>query len=340
MSKIGLVLGKFCPLTKGHEYLISTALDECEKVYIMVYEDDCTTVPVMMRAEWIAQFCENFDTEVEIIKCYNCPQEVGYTEELIATHDEYILSRVGDRGITHFYSSERYGEHVAKALNAVDRRVDMERKMVPISGTIARYDLSNTKARKYVSDNVCNDLITRVVFLGSESTGKTTLASNMANRLKTLWVSEYGHEYWMKFNKDGMLNPSQLCLIAYKQKLNEEHAASSSDCRRFLFCDTSAITTRMFCEYYHEEAPEILKETADEMMKKYDLVFVCDTDVPFDNSFGRRSIEANLIEQKKLIEELNLKKIPFYLISGDIEERVEFVMKKIKNFDKFDWRQE
>ncbi|MCC5600764.1 ATP/GTP-binding protein [Nostoc favosum] len=42
------------------------------------------------------------------------------------------------------------------------------------------------------------DLITNVVFLGAPSTGKTTIASQLAKEYNTVWMPEYGREYWEK----------------------------------------------------------------------------------------------------------------------------------------------
>jgi len=44
------------------------------------------------------------------------PLEVGDTPEIKRMHEEYILKTLAGRRITHFYSSEFYGEHVSQAL--------------------------------------------------------------------------------------------------------------------------------------------------------------------------------------------------------------------------------
>ena len=57
--------------------------------------------------------------------------------------------------VTHFYSSEKYGEHVAKYMNLVDRRVDNERKTFPVRSTMIRNDLDENK--NWIDNHVYND---------------------------------------------------------------------------------------------------------------------------------------------------------------------------------------
>jgi len=323
---IGLTLGKFIPFHEGHRFMVQKALDEMDKVMVMVYEDDGTIIPVRQRANWIRKCFADCGDKIEVIECYNCPQEVGYTETIIKQHNSYILQKVGNKGITHFYSSEEYGEHVSKALKAIDRRVDMSRIYVPIRGTTIR---ENPYAcRKFIPNVVYKDLIVKVAFLGSESTGKSTMAKVCADAFNSKMVREYGEEYWKANNLNGILTPEQLGEIAKKQiELEEETVLEANGC---LFCDTTPLTTYMFCIYYHGRATDDLWDMARKSERIYDVVFVCDTDIPFDPSNGRRSREINLEQQKILIDELRMRKIPFIMLKGSIEERLKTVERTLK----------
>src|SRR5690606_27511512 len=53
-KRIGLTLGKFAPLHRGHELLIETALGEVEHLIVLVYDcPETTPVPLGVRAQWI-----------------------------------------------------------------------------------------------------------------------------------------------------------------------------------------------------------------------------------------------------------------------------------------------
>ena len=68
---------------------------------------------------------------------------------------QYLSKIMKDETPTHFYSSEKYGESVAKYMNIVDRRVDDKREKVPIKATIVRENLEKNK--KWLEDIVYSD---------------------------------------------------------------------------------------------------------------------------------------------------------------------------------------
>jgi HTH-type transcriptional repressor of NAD biosynthesis genes len=314
--RIGLTLGKFAPLHRGHQLVMETALREVDHLIVMIY--DCpgiTPIPLNVRAQWIRDLYPN----VEVIEAFDGPTEVGSDPRITRAHDEYILRHVGHRGITHFYSSEFYGTHVSAALGAIDRRVDPERKQVPISATRIREDAF--EHREFIAPRVYRDLIVNVAVLGAPSTGKTTLCEALARRFGTVWMPEYGREYWEQHQVERRLSAEQLVEIAEGHLQREE--AALLDANRFLFTDTNAITTLIFAKYYHSSALPRLQELARQAEKRYAHVFVCADDIPYENTWDR-SGEANRSEmQAWTIEELRRRSVPFVELRGTLEERVE-----------------
>ncbi len=133
---------------------------------------------------------------VQVIEAWNGPTEVGYTPELMRAHERYVNDSLGVDGVTHFFSSEPYGQHMSRALGAVDRLVDVPRARVPISAREVRND--PFAHRQFVHPLVYRDLILNIVFLGAPSTGKTTLCERLAREFDTQWMPEYGREYWSR----------------------------------------------------------------------------------------------------------------------------------------------
>lgn len=168
MGKTGLTLGKFAPLHRGHQYMIEMALREMDEVIVVVYDaSEVTTLPLSVRGRWIKQLYP----QVDVIEAPNGPTEVGYAERIMRMHEQYMLTLLNGRKVTHFYSSEPYGDHMSKALNAVNRIVDPGRSHIPISATAIRQDLTANKA--FVDPIVYRDLIANIVFLGAPSTDKS-----------------------------------------------------------------------------------------------------------------------------------------------------------------------
>ena len=91
------------------------------------------------------------------------------------------------------YSSERYGKSWSEAMGCKYVNVDIARTTVPISGTKVRQDILDSW--RYLSDPVKAGLALRIVIVGAESTGTTTLSRDVAATLKVPWVPELGRYY-------------------------------------------------------------------------------------------------------------------------------------------------
>lgn len=140
-EKIGFTIGKFAPFHKGHQFLIETALKEMDKVIVVVYDTDVIDIPTEKRANWIKKLYPN----VEIKYAHNPPSQYGLDKESVNIQMKYLTEIMKNEKPTHFYSSEKYGASVANYMQIVDRRVDSQRKIVPISATVVRKDIEKNK---------------------------------------------------------------------------------------------------------------------------------------------------------------------------------------------------
>lgn len=322
---VGLVLGKFAPLHKGHQLVIETALAETDRVIVLIYDaPETTPVPLTVRAAWIRELYP----EVEVLESWDGPVEVGDEPEITSRHDAYLQKKLAGRGVTHFFSSELYGEHVSQALGAVDRRVDPERTAVPVSGSLLREALFDH--RQYLHPRVYWDLVVKVALLGAPSTGKTTLAEALAERFESVWVPEYGREYWQRHQVDRRLSPEQLVEIARGHRQLEEEAVL--DANGYLFVDTEAITTLQFAHDYHGSAPPELERLAAEARTRYDLFFLCAADIPYDDSPDRSGAVHRELFQRRLRSELARLKVPHTLLTGPLRARIARVEEALAGF--------
>lgn len=325
---VGLTLGKFAPLHRGHQYVIETALAEMDRVIVVIYDSpETTNIPLTIRANWIRTLYPS----VEVIEAWDGPSEIGDTPEVKRLQEDYILRILQGQTITHFYSSEFYGEHMSQALQAVNRLVDEARTRFPVSGTKVRRE--SFQYKEYVHPIVYKDLITKVVFLGAPSTGKTTIVQKLAEEYRTVWMPEYGREYWEKHQVNRRLTPEQLVEIA-KGHLEREDQLSL-EAKDYLFVDTNAITTAMFSLYYHGFVHPMLKELAQEAASRYDVVFVCKDDIPYDNTWDRSGEVQREVFQKQILADLQLRRIPYIQLQGSLDQRVEKVKSVLGKFVKF-----
>ena len=152
-KKIGFTIGKFAPLHKGHQLVIETALKEVDELYVVIYDTNLIKVSVEQRANWIRELYP----KVKIIYAFNSPTQYGLDAKSVDIQMKYLSNLIKDIPVTHFYSSEPYGEKVAEYLNITNRIVDIEKKQIPISASQIRTNLGSSS--NYLEKNIYADLI-------------------------------------------------------------------------------------------------------------------------------------------------------------------------------------
>lgn len=310
--------------------VLDTALKEMGSVIVLVYDAPASTkIPLDVRADWIRKIYAG--KPVEVIEGWAGPEDIGYSDEVKRLQNDYILSMTGNKGVTHFYSSEPYGEHVSCALGCVNRTVDIPRNKVPVSAS--GIQMNPYAHREYIHPTVYSALITNVVFVGAPSTGKTTLAKTLAAEYKTEWMPEYGREYWDEHQLNRRLEPCQLIEIA-EGHINRENAKLIK-ADRYLFTDTNAVTTYMFALDYHGSAEARLVKLADEALGRYDLVFLCGDEMPYDDTWDRSGDVERHRFQRRIESDLLRRKIPYISLKGALNDRVKHVRQVLSKFDKW-----
>jgi len=146
MRKIGLTIGKYAPLHKGHQYVIETALKEMDELIIFLYDcPECINVPIETRENWIKTLYPN---NTRVIKIYDGPKILGKTQDIMKLHADCIVENLRKnniQNITAFYSSEFYGEYMAKVLNCINRQVDSKREKYKITASKIKDDINANK---------------------------------------------------------------------------------------------------------------------------------------------------------------------------------------------------
>lgn len=122
--------------------------------------------------------------------------------------------------------------------------------------------------------------IIKVVLFGPESTGKTTLAKQLAVHYNTKWVPEYAREYlqakWDREQKT--CEPKDLLPIAAGQMQMENEFTKQAN--SLLFCDTDLLETKVYSEaYYLGSCDPLLEKYA--LENTYDLYLLTNIDVPW-----------------------------------------------------------
>lgn len=272
MSTAGLLLGKFLPPHRGHQYLVEFAQAYVDELYVVVGTLAREPIPGALRHRWMQEIAPrarviHLDEEL--------PQEPS-------EHPDFweiwraALRRVVPARVDYVFASEDYGAPLARVLGATFVPVDPGRDAVPISATRVRE--APMAAFPYLPRCVRPHYAKRVCVFGPESTGKTTLARDLARRFGTAWTPEYARVHLeAKASPESPPDAADFAAIARGQRAAEEARARDAD--RVLILDTDLLLTTVWAEVMLGECPPALREAAEGRLA--DLYLLTDVDVPF-----------------------------------------------------------
>lgn len=168
------------------------------------------------------------------------------------------------------------------------------------------------------------DDVGMVVFVGAESTGKSTLADHLAREYDTVSVPEIGRFIWE--DKQGRLGPDDYVEIAVKHRQAEDEARLLA--RRWLFVDTNALTTLLLGVQFGQVGdppPAALLRCADDCKARYAHTFVCADDIPYEEQDVRENEAWRGRIQRLVLDDLAARGIPYTVLHGSVDERARQV---------------
>jgi NadR type nicotinamide-nucleotide adenylyltransferase len=174
--------------------------------------------------------------------------------------------------------------------------------------------------------------IKKIVVIGPESTGKSTLCSQLAEHYQTVWCPEYAREYLEK-NGTGYTY-DDLLTIAKGQIELEERILSTVDSRQStVFIDTDMSVMKVWCEFAFGKCHSwILYQAA---TRKYDLYLLCNVDLPWIQDELREYPNPEI--RKKLYhfykDIMINQNIPWIDISGSYKERLQIAINAVDKFN-------
>ena len=162
----------------------------------------------------------------------------------------------------------------------------------------------------------------KVVLFGPESTGKTTLSTQLARHYNTVWAPEFARGYLQdKWNNERKTcEKKDLIPIAKGQMKLENKLAKKAD--KVLICDTDLLETKVYSEeYYGGFVDPKLDKAA--IKNKYDIYFLTYIDTPWEADDLRDKPEERLEMFKAFENTLKKYNRPYVLLKGDKETRLK-----------------
>jgi len=265
----GMILGKFLPPHDGHVYMAQMAARYADELYVVVERVRGEPIDSALRLEWMRELVPGATMVHLTDENPQDPSEHASFWSIWRTSLTRALPTAPDL----VFASESYGPKLAEVLGARFVPVDPGRRIMPISGTAVRNDVF--AAWPYLPAPVRAHFARRVCVFGPESTGKSTLAANLAAHFETALVPEYART--LIEAQGGDLVSADIERIALGQRASEDAIARRAN--RVLICDTDLLSTTIWSDVLFDGCPAWIR--AEAKTRRYDLSILCDVDVPW-----------------------------------------------------------
>ncbi|RYZ30830.1 MAG: ATPase [Sphingobacteriales bacterium] len=168
--------------------------------------------------------------------------------------------------------------------------------------------------------------VKKIVIVGPESTGKSTICAQLAGHFNTTWVAEYAREYLLKNGTDYKVE--DLLTIAKGQLALEEQGearlmSDSNNTGKLLFIDTNMYVMQVWSEFVFGKCDSWILEQI--VKRPYDLYMLCNTDLPWIKDELREypdmESRSRLFHIYKQI--LSSQEVPWVEITGGYDERLQ-----------------
>jgi HTH-type transcriptional repressor of NAD biosynthesis genes len=359
----GLVIGKFYPPHAGHHHLVRTAAGRCRVVTVVVLASQAESIPLEDRVSWLRAEHAG-EANVRVVGDRD-DHPVDYDDPVIwDAHVDITAAAVARAvlaageppeaaAVDAVFSSEPYGTELARRFGAVAEPVDVDRARFPVSGTACRADLAG--AWSWLAPATRAGLARRIVVLGAESSGTTTLAAALAGRLAarggpfagTRWVPEYGREHTVLklrgLRAQGLVRAAgpvrepavdDLCWtagdfvdIAERQTALIDDAAGSGSI--VTIADTDAFATGVWHERYRGTRSRAVEAVAARRPGHLYLVTAIEG-VPFEDDGIRDGEHVRPWMHETFLTRLTEAGLPFHVVHGSPDERLRSALARVE----------
>ena len=170
-------------------------------------------------------------------------------------------------------------------------------------------------------------MLKKIVIIGPESTGKTTLCQQLSAYYKTSLVKEYAREYLLvngtEYTFENLLDIAKEQIKGEELIIQSLSAANRESKDSLVFIDTDMYVMKVWCEFVFDKCHHWILNTI--VDRKYDLYLLCNIVLPWVKDQFREY--PDLISREKLYHHYKdimiNQQVPWVEISGNYNERLQ-----------------
>jgi HTH-type transcriptional repressor of NAD biosynthesis genes len=328
---IGVVTGKFAPLHTGHIFMINSAATQCDELYVVLSYDGKFQAELPIDMQYKMTFSKRLRWLKETFKDVNHIHIVSVDETDIPSYpdgcaqwaelvSDVLPTATKSPGNMVWFSSEpEYAWWIEKYFAAEHILIDSNRTTVPISASKIRKD--PRKYWEFMPSIVRMEFLLKVVLIGTESVGKTTLTKYLAKLLNTSWVEEYGRTFCEQdlLGDESLLQFDHYGDIAMRRYQMEQEASRSAN--RVVIADTNAFVTQYYCNLYEGKSNPLVDHFIN--IEEYDVILNLDDDVEWVDDGLRVNTDRKYTKAifNNMIDQYGIDRCNIYNIAGSYQQR-------------------
>ena len=340
LYNVGMYGGSFDPPHMGHMNVIMQAASMCKELHLIIsYSPERDNIDYKQRYQWLRCMTKDAVDNI-IIHCVkdNAMNKCKYDWKSGATD---IKNAVGKHIDIVFCGSDYLKTGIFEELypSSIIKYIDRDELGINISST----DIRNNpyKHWEYIPNIIKPYYTKKILIVGGESTGKSTLVRKLATAFNTTYLQEVGRDICDRAGTEEFMLETDFYEILMKHKQLEYEKLAQAN--KVLFIDTDAITTLFYSKLLcnNREIIKAYSEIAYGMSKinQYDLIiFLEPNGVGFVQDGTRNeNIEKNREYYSNVLKtEMDSMGFKYITISGDYAERYNKALNLVRNLMKTD----